>query len=168
MEKKLKSLSNIITVIILALGAVYCIWHYTYHTMNCSDCPYHESYLKMDILLFIPFALLAAVIFYISRLLSSAHQKYTQSGDFSAVKKLKLAAYIAPMAITFSGTAFYLWSCIAHSLNCTHCNGHTLYPIMLLIIFIPIILLSLISVIAVFLSRLILLSVNKKQHQEGK
>ncbi len=156
--EKVKTVSNIITAVIPAVGLVYCLWMYIDHSVNCGGCPFHNSHPKTELLLFIPFVLLAAVIFIASRLLLAELRKYNEQKVSTTINKLETAANTVSVLITLAGTAFYFWSCIAHSLNCTHCNGHTLYPVLLLIVVITTVI---ISAVLFTLSRLIFTIIKK-------
>lgn len=158
MKKRIKIGANIITAVILAGGLFYCLCMYINHSANCDGCPFHSSHPKTELLIFIPFVLLAAVIFIASRLLLADLRKYDEQKGFTMVNKLETAADMVSVLIMFAGTAFYFWSCMDHSLNCTLCNGHTSYPVLLLIIVIPTVILS---AVLFALSRLILMIIKK-------
>ncbi len=157
-SKRLKIGGNIVTAVILSAGVVYCIWTYIDHSINCGGCPYHKSHPEIELLLFVPFVILATVFFFTSRVLLTVLQKNDDQKNTAATGKLQSIWNIVPMLIILAGTIFYFWSCVAHSVSCTHCNGHTLYPIILLIIPISIAILS----AALFaVSRLLLFLIKK-------
>ncbi len=91
--KRFKTITNIISIFILAIGLFGAIYTFADHTINCHGCSSHYMHPVFELMYFGIIVLFAAVFFFISRLiiwLVNNRSNPTSSGELRIVKTKKI------------------------------------------------------------------------------
>ncbi len=108
--KKFKVISNIITVLILAIGAIPCIVAYVDHSLNCHGCSMHVGYPAVELMTYSLVILFSGAVFGVSRLILRLYRKKSTDGFKDKVPKSKFEKwiYVLILAILTAGLANYI------------------------------------------------------------